>query len=333
MTNNNRGSTQRRGGKRVGQLAPDSDIQGRQKELDIINKDITYLVKTYFPHMMGSLSKFLITLDMYRMPLARFNLSSHETTKPGEAKYLVPFEMKSPNLPDEGACKPYIFDLETKTNSSGFKLKNVLANAVCQTIENEQRGRIIDLHINDIMTSLPDMWFNSPAIDAYINYIKEFTAEPEAWYIVSAEDSPERRDRLKEIAKTPKCYKYILSPLYREHHWTVMCIDHVNQIVYYLNSDVVDKQTPEIQTEPFKRLFPGYKLIVIPCVKQCDNSSCGTYVCNWCRAFLFLVNSNPKSRETLLHTSCSDILRFRTVIRRQLLLSYYVCPLSGVKSF
>lgn len=322
----------RRGGKKVGQLAEENNSLGRQKEIDYLNAEMKAVVKSFFPKQYDTyIQRMMFTLGDYHRPLAEFNLTSYDIasgTHPVKDNYLMRFEMTSPNFPEQTECHPIVYELEQQLNTKGgkFSFASVSQDPVCEQIEQQQGTRTITLSVNDILTSLPDMWFNSPAIDAYLNYIKALASEPEAWYVVSAEDSPERRDRLKEIQKTPKCYKYVLSPLYREHHWTVMCIDHTTRTIYYLNSDVVDKQTPSIQTKPFKDAFPGYKLIIIPCLKQCDNSSCGAYVCYWSYAFLFL------PREALLHISCPDILRFRTLIRRQLLLSYYICPLFGVKA-
>jgi hypothetical protein len=307
----------------VGQL--DTSNAGKLKSITFINNEIAKIVKKCFPQQ--RVERFMITPGQYYMPLAQFNLSSYEAKRKPDPRYFLTFDMEDPHVPQESSCAPYIVKLddESVTDQYGkFNLNSILKNQVCLNIEENQKQRVIQLSMNDIITTSPDKWFNSCAIDAYGNVIVRYAEEPEAWYIVSAEDSPDRKDRIAEIKKTKQCHKYALSPLFRDSHWTVMCIDHTRQTIYYLNSDVVDADTPKDQTKRFADAFPGYELILIPCLKQCDNSSCGAYVCYWMYAFMFL------PREALLSISCPDILRFRELIRHQLLLSYFVCPTAGI---
>jgi hypothetical protein len=320
----------KKAGTSIGQL--DTTTNGRLKSLQFINNEIAMLVKQYFPQFSSpaQIQKFMLRLDEYDKVLAKFNLSAYETmhNKPN-SRFLLKFHMINPNIPQDGSCDPFVIELDEEDRETAVlpHIKKILKNDVCLNLERSQTQRMIELTMSDILTTLPNMWFNSVAIDACINYFKELTDNPEDWYIVSAEDTPERADRLRELQQTKGCNRNALLPLYRDHHWTISCIDHELKVIYYLNSDVVDRETPVEQTRPFQQAFPGYKLIIIPCLKQCDNSSCGAYVCYWAYAFFFL------SREALLNISCPDILRFRTLIRRQLLLSYYVCPAAGASAF
>lgn len=303
------------------------------KDLSVLNNEIINLVHEFFPQYAFRTSDFLRTLQDVDTIIARCNLSSYETmqNKPNP-KFLLEFNMNTPNRSENGACEPLVIELEHEDleRSKLPSIRQIIRDPVCMNIEDEQKKRQLELTVADIMTTLPNMWFNSVAIDFVINYFKELCDHPEDWYIVSAEDTPERRDRLKELQRTKGCNKRALLPLYREHHWTIACIDHELRIIYYLNSDVVDRNTPIEQTRPFQQAFPGYKLIIIPCIKQCDNSSCGAYVCCWAYIFLKL---KFKSLEDLLEISCPDILRFRTFLRRQLLLTYLVCPRAGESAF
>lgn len=318
-------SKPKQGGGSIGQL--DDSPSGRAKTVAYLNLEIAHLVNTYFPHYMPQLDRFMLSVKDYDRSLSTFNLSSFETlnSKPNP-RYFITFEMKNPEAVN-GACQPIAIELShtTATNKlSSLRTQTVLADPVCSDIEGKQQNRIVTASIADIATTCPGMWYNSVAIDMFINYIKEMVKDPQSWYIVSAEDTPERQDRLRELHQTPRCYPNIIIPMYRDHHWTISYVDNTNKVIYHLNSDVVDSNTPMQQIEPFIRTFPGYRLIIIPCLKQCDNSSCGAYVCYWAYAFMFLAKSE------LLRISCPDILRFRTLSRRQLLLSYYVCPVAGV---
>lgn len=85
-----------------------------------------------------------------------------------------------------------------------------------------------------------------------------------------------------------------------------------------------NKRVAKIQTDPIVRALQRpenagkpYSLYVIPCMKQCDSSSCGIYCIWWFFAILFC-------RHHLLKISCQDIREFRTLIRRWILLLMFV---------
>lgn len=260
-----------------------------------------------------------LTLDDYRKHLKSFTMSPDDPNSTHE-----PYNrwIMHPNLQTVtkgkplGACAAIVQELaQTVVPKKPLRFDVGRQNSTCRAIDQSLHQKVMHLSLRDILTALVDRWFNSYVINAYIHALLEAHPMKHFIYVNSAEDDP----TLEEIAATPACFPIVISPLFRDHHWTMLGIFHNTKEIFYLNSDVVDQRTPKEQTRPFQQLFPGYKLHIIPCVKQCDNSSCGAYVCFWAYAFLY-------RRDALLNITCPDILRFRTIIRQQLLFSYFIQP-------
>jgi len=187
-------------------------------------------------------------------------------------------------------------------------------NPTCPEIRSNQKRRQIQLRVYDLLTVFPDRWLDSVVIDTYIHVLQEHCPFRDEVYVNSAEHDP----TLEEIRRTPNCFKYIVCPLFYRSHWTVMFISHKSRRIRYLNSQVVDRSTPELQTRPFSETFPGYSVKMLTPSKQCDQSSCGVLVAMWTYLFLFQDESDMDNIQ------CRDIDPFRTLILQQLILSYMI---------
>jgi hypothetical protein len=185
---------------------------------------------------------------------------------------------------------------------------------VCMNISKSQEDRRIYLRVYDLLTAFPDRWLDSVVIDAYIHLLQEHCQFKDSLYVNSAENDPS----LAEISRTPPCYKYIICPLFYRSHWTVLFISHPSKRIRYLNSQVVDRSTPEFQTRPFAELFPGYSVKMLTPTKQCDQSSCGVIVCLWSHIFLYF------DEEEMDRIKCPDINPCRDMVLKQLILSYII---------
>lgn len=183
---------------------------------------------------------------------------------------------------------------------------------ICLTIQRNLEDRRIYLRVYDLLTAFPDRWLDSVVIDAYIHLLQEHCQFKDSLYVVSAESDP----ALAEIARTPSCYKYIVCPLFHKSHWVMLVISHPTKRIRYLNSQVVDKATPEFQTRPFTELFPGYKITRETSSIQCDQSSCGVLTSLWACIFLFY------NEEEMDKIKCKAIDPFRMTMLQQLILSY-----------
>jgi hypothetical protein len=186
------------------------------------------------------------------------------------------------------------------------------STGVCGRLARNQESRRVQLRVYDLLTAFPDRWLDSVVIDAYIHLLQEHSGLRGTLYINSAEQDPS----LAEIRQTPGCFSYIICPLFYRSHWTVIFISHVSKRIRYLNSQVVDKNTPEFQTRPFAEIFPDYKVSMLTPTKQCDQSSCGVLACIWAHIFLYY------KEEEMDRIKCPDIDLFRKVLLQQLILSY-----------
>jgi Ulp1 protease family, C-terminal catalytic domain len=185
----------------------------------------------------------------------------------------------------------------------------------CAELRSVLKDREIVLRVYDLLTGFKDRWLDSVVIDAYIHLLQEHCPFRDVLYVNSAEHDP----TLNEIAHTPSCFKYIICPLFYRSHWTVLFISHPSRRIRYLNSQVVDRTTPEFQTKPFAELFPGYKVSMLTPTKQCDQSSCGVLVAMWAYIFLFY------DEDEMDQIKCPDIGPFRDTLLKQLVLSYVLC--------
>lgn len=226
--------------------------------------------------------------------------------------------------PIASSCQPLVVQLRNTRSLTELQQRKRQYNQsvwqpeqnACQRIHQAQQQRTITLRVKNLFTCFPDRWFDSVVIDAYLKCLKAAYKDRAFLYLNSAQKDLD----LRELAQTPPCYRKGMSALYRDNHWTFVWFDHDTKEIWHFNSDVVDLSVPQEQTQEFHELFPGYTLHIIPCIKQCDNSSCGAYVCFWAYCFLY-------RRSALMQITCPDIVRFRTVILNQLLFTYLVRPL------
>lgn len=214
-------------------------------------------------------------------------------------------------------CKAYEEVLKSKDAKHRFDVRKSLGISQetkrCKGLESSQSNHEIQLTVPDLSTLLPNRWLNSVVINAYLHWILECHPDKSKIYLNSAQD--DMTTNPYELSMIGSCYDYILTALFENSHWTILFIDHKTKEIWHLNSDVNDSNAPRRQVRPYERALHDYQLRIIPCVKQCDNSSCGVYVCYWAWALLY-------RRKALLSITCPDILQFRTLVLHQILLAY-----------
>lgn len=306
-----------------GQVPDDPD--GKEQDIALLNDEIRLvLAEAQRLHLPIGRKPLQLTMADYESFLTEFYLvPDPRGRRPASAALLQPTFLDRPQT-IVTSCQPLVeflrrsgtSTLSEERSSDDYHLRLDKSSTMCRQLSGALQDRKVQLWVRNLFTSFRGRWFDSVMIDAFIAIITQFWKYRDVLYVNSAEVDL----NLQELAQTPRCYRYILSPLYRKHHWTILFIDHKTREIFYLNSDVVDRDTPQIQTAPFAQCFPGYRLHIIPCIKQCDNSSCGPYVCYWAYCFLF-------RRDQLLRISCPDIRRFRTFIRHQIILSFLVSSL------
>lgn len=301
------------------------DKQGQARDIALLNEEIQIVLgqarRLGLPITRKNLNLTMADYDQY---ITEFYLVGDANgRRPPPAALLQPTFLDRPQT-IVASCQPLVeflrrsgaSTLSEERSSEEYHLRLDKSSNTCRELSGALQHRKVQLWVRNLLTSFRARWFDSVMIDAFIAVIVQFWKYRDYLYVNSAEVDL----NLDELAKTPRCYRYILSPLYRKHHWTILFIDHKTREIFYLNSDVVDRETPDVQTAPFARVFPGYRLHIIPYVKQCDNSSCGPYVCYWAYCFLY-------RRDQLLRISCPDIRRFRTFIRHQVICSFLVSSL------
>lgn len=261
--------------------------------------------------------------------LARFDLSmydqlssmAHRPSPFPPGHFFLHFQSHDDPSSIRNACgRQFLYQVSTPPPSASSASRSSRnTSSICRAIERNQLDRHIVLTVSDVACTLPKKWFNSVDIDAFLNVRRVKALD--AWYIVSAEDTPARSARIQEILLTPQCVPLVMMPLYRNYHWTFGVIDHREQQLYFFNSDAsVDDDTADALMGPFQRAFPHYQFHGITCVRQDDNYSCGTYVCYWADRFF------ARRRDLLTAITPHDIRRFRTLVRQTLLLAYHICP-------
>jgi len=183
----------------------------------------------------------------------------------------------------------------------------------CSIMDRKQSQQMITLSILNLCTLFDKRWLDSVAIDSYLHVLLEYHPNRDWIYIHSAEAEPNFAD----IQNTPSCYRFIIVPLFLDHHWTLLYINHNDQTIQYYNSQTVDQKTPKLQTNPFESIFPSYQVMHHTDVQQCDYSSCGVCVCFW--SYVFLYESPDKYK-----IQCPSMLEFRRKILEQLILFFIV---------
>lgn len=181
----------------------------------------------------------------------------------------------------------------------------------CEQILMNSNRTFVRVKPSNFLCLFPDRWIDSVIINFWSKLCQSHYVGKQHLLVKSAQDDPS----LREIMLTPKCFKYIMIPLFRKSHWTVLFINHEAKIIRYLNSQVFNKAVPSIQTEPFRQLFPDYTVYKDTIPAQCDHSSCGVYVCFWIMCFLF---GNHEDMDSI---TCAKIDEFRDDVLIQLLAS------------
>jgi len=249
---------------------------------------------------------------------------------------LVPDHM-SPLPLSELLPPPHLQSQSMQLMKSSFQSKQQASNTlgsilkplVCTELAMKHEQHKISAKISNLRTLIAGRWLDSVAIDLYIHILQEYFPFKSQLFVHSAQDNP----TLSIVAKTPRCYKYVLVPLWKSSHWTVLLVEHnpytdpvtrrsFRGRIRYINSQVVDESTPDVQTEPFEQVFPNYAVInkrrQTP--QQCDNNSCGVYVCFWSMCFLYF------SEDQIMSVQCPEIAAFRETMLLQIMIYYLLTP-------
>jgi hypothetical protein len=183
----------------------------------------------------------------------------------------------------------------------------------CAALERSQKSRRIQLRWANLRTLLePHRWLDSVVIDALIHTALEAWPCRHLAFVNSAETDVS----LAELKETPSCYKMIVLPLYMRQHWSFCALNYAERRITYVNSQLLDKRTAELQTRPFRELFPDFEVETETPAQQSDNSSCGCFAAFWACIFMFW------SRKEADSVTQAQIYRYRERILHQLILSY-----------
>lgn len=183
----------------------------------------------------------------------------------------------------------------------------------CRIIRKQQDQKIITLKPRNLLSVFPGQWLDSAAMDAWLHGCHtSMKSRSHLLYIISAENDPD----MAELVATKDCYAYLLLVLFCNNHWTCLFLNHLCEEVFYYNSQLSYK-TAAKQLEPYRQAFPGYQVRVAQVPQQCDNVSCGVFVCWFCYCLLFC----PELIDSL---SCDKSAEMRAAILRQLLIWYVV---------
>jgi len=303
--------TMRRGGTKAGQIP--TDPRGIQEDMDFLAFEFADMVQE------ARRLQLPVVYDDFRKAKnlkVSFSLApDHMTQFPPPQAMVEVKDMDSLSRTHAVSnCDAFVQKLPPPPTTSQRPLQP--DSETCRRMRKNLTHHMIHLDMESMRSMLPERWADSAALNAGMHLLQEFYPRKKTLWLNSAQVDFD----WNELAKTPSCYRQVASCLFLDAHWTFGFIDHDTREIWYLNSDIVDKNVPKIQTDPIARLFPDYQLYVIPCVKQCDSSSCGIYCLWWFFAILF-------RREHLLKISCTDIRKFRALMRRWILRSYFVSRL------
>jgi hypothetical protein len=297
---------------KVGQIPTDS--RGIQDDFDFLSYEFRQAVQDA-----RQLGLPVVNEDFKRAKSLKVSFSlapEHMSRMPPSAAMVEIKELDSLNRTHAVSnCDTFVQKLPPPPEQSGRR-ELQMDSDTCRVMRKNLTHHTIQLDMESMRSLLPERWADSAALNAGMHLLQEFYPLKKTLWMNSAQVDFD----WDELAKTPSCYRQVASCLFLDAHWTFGFIDHDTCEIWYLNSDIVDKNVPKIQTDPIARLFPNYQLYVIPCVKQCDSSSCGIYCLWWFYAILF-------RRWLLLKISCTDIRKFRTLMRRWILRSYFVSRL------
>lgn len=301
----------RRGGVKAGQIPTDS--RGVQDDLDFLSYEFREVTQEA-----RRLGLPVVQDDFSRAKRQKVSFSlapDHMSQMPPPNAMLEVKELDSLNRGHAVSnCDAFVQKLPPPPQQSRRELQH--DSDTCRRMRKSLTHHTIQLDMESMRSMLPERWADSAALNAGMHLLQEFYPRKKTLWVNSAQVD----FNWDELAKTPSCYRQVASFLFLDAHWTFAYVDHDTREIWYLNSDIVDKNVPKIQTDPIARLFPDYQLYIIPCVKQCDSSSCGIYGLWWFYAILF-------RRDQLLKISCTDIRKFRTLMRRWILRSYFVSRL------
>lgn len=188
----------------------------------------------------------------------------------------------------------------------------------CSSMVRKQQKRVITLRWSNLRTLFPKRWLDSVVIDAQMHVLQEPWPLKNYLYINSAESDP----TIEEIRKTPGCLDFFNNPLWLNSHWTVILGNSRRKRLRYLNSQVVDRQTPLVQTKPFKEVFPGYDIVIKNPPQQINGWDCGVYVLYYTHILMYY------KEEEIDNVTPEDVTEYRHNVLIQLILWYYLIPLS-----
>jgi hypothetical protein len=284
-----------------------------QLDVDHLNAEIQHTLE--LGKSLGLLNKHLqvrpltpndLTTVIAEFPLAPSNLETFP-----EPKSLLPM----PHLKTmERRKSPKIKEM----NAPWYKPDDASSQS-CSLIAEAQEERTIVLRFANLLTLFKDRWLDSVSLDAYLHILQEHWPRKEALYVNSAESDPS----LYELKHTPGCYRFFLSILFYNSHWTVIMVDNKKKTIRYLNSQVVDQRIPNFQSKPFHKTFPNYTVKNVTKSQQCNQSDCGVYSAAWMMLYLYA------SEDEFDKLKCKEMYEFRRTILHQLILYYYLMNIDG----
>lgn len=300
-----------------------TSLEGQEQDLYDINLEleeaIRYAVKKKLINERSASEIRPFTLDDIREDtcIGTFSLSVPEwaETIPSAALLKLP-RLIPPKKMQKIQSASFSFDLDEPM------LHRCPATAANSATSNSVKPRA--LYISSLRTALRNgnrstvthRWLDSNFLDALCwIYLMMSPLRHVVNLNSSSEDPP-----LEAMRQMKQCVDKFASILYYRNHWTVVFIDHVKKMIWYLNSQVdPNDDIVTRQTRPFQQVLGNkYKVIPITKVQQCNNSDCGVFSAAWVYIFLFYENRD------INQITCRDMLTFRKTMLRQVLLFFRV---------
>lgn len=246
-----------------------------------------------------------ITENDFGRVISEFDLAA----SPGDNTWAVKALLHPEHLEHRECPMPTVKDIMSSNGG------NVPEQSKCASLERAQKSRRIQLRWSNLRTLLHAVrWLDSVVIDAAIH------AQLEAWPMrhLAFVNSAETDVSLAELKQTPSCYKLIVLPLFWKSHWSILKLSIDRRRIVYTNSQLLDKATAELQTRPFRELFPDFELHTETPAQQTDNSSCGVFTAFWSHCFMYW------GRPEIDGVTQQQIYRYRERLLHQLILNYAI---------
>jgi hypothetical protein len=237
-------------------------LQGRMEDANYLNQAII-VMKRYADQYQLPFKMVRVEPSFFEgrnAVIATFSLSPDSLTRmPPEAGLL--------DIPNVGKRNP------PSKRSLNLNGQLEAEPPICKTVSNLQRKRVIELTFSDLQTLFPKRWLNSVVIDAMVHVLQEHFPLKRYLYVNSAEHDPSPKELLESVG----CHDMILVVLWLKSHWTCVAINHRRKRIRYLNSQILNPEIAEIQTRPFRQIFPNYSVITHSPAQQDNSYDCGVY--------------------------------------------------------